>query len=214
MADIDIEKRSSHGLLWSILGLAALGLLLFWLLRGTNRDRISMVEEPATEPVPTAPAPVERTAPAAPGAVVTPGASAPAAAAAKQQYQQQCANAPTMAAGTESQHASRCLGLLTNAIEGSVSSDKIAAVRGRLDSARSATTQLGTAPDATAQARHTRDAFNEIAGALESLNPTGASHDAATQLSRTVEALRGHGFPGMKLDNPVLHKFTVLSYLL
>jgi len=173
MADIDIEKRSSHGLLWSILGLAALGLLLFWLLRGANRDQVTMVEEPATEPVPTAPATVE---PVSPTLTST------------QQFRQQCAQGTMTATGTgsESQYASSCLNLLTSAIESSVSPDRLGSIRSQLDNARSATTQLGTTTDATTQARLTKDAFGAIAGSFETLHPTGPGHDAAEILSQTA----------------------------
>jgi hypothetical protein len=172
MADIDIEKRSSHGLLWSILGLAALGLLLFWLLRGANNDQVTMVEEPATEPVPTAPATVE-----------------PTPVSATQQYQQQCAQAPTAVAGTGSQHTSQCLNLLTTAVESSVPAGQLSSIQPQLDNARSAATQLGTAADPNTQTQLTKDAFTAVGTAFETLNPTGTGNDAAKQITETASQI-------------------------
>jgi hypothetical protein len=136
-----------------------------------------MVEAPATEPVPTAPANVERTS------------TAPAASAAVQQYQRQCGQAPTSITGTESQYTARCLGLLTSAIESSTGTTQIGSIRSHLDGVRSAATQLGTTTDLNAQSKHTKEAFEKIAGAFETLNPTGTNREVAGQLSGIASSM-------------------------
>lgn len=174
MADIDIERKSSHGLLWAILGVAALGLLLFWLLRGSDTDQVSMVDDqPATETSPS-------TTPVAPAAPATPPAV--------QQYQQACAQPQTGSTMPEAQYTSNCIGLLTSALEGSVSSSQLSTIQPQLDSARAAAGQMTTTQDANAQSELTHEAFDSLAGAFESIQGT-TSASAVAQLNATADAV-------------------------
>ncbi len=173
MADIDIEKRSSHGLLWAILGVAALGLLLFWLLRGSDTENVSMVDAPATETAaPTTP--VEPVAPATPPAV--------------QQYQQACAQPQTGSTMPEAQYTSNCIGLLSSALEGSVSSSQLSTIKPQIDSARAAASQMTTTQDPNTQSELTHEAFDSLASAFESVQGT-TSASAVAQLNSTADAV-------------------------
>lgn len=174
MADIDIERKNSHGLLWAILGIAALGLLLFWLLRGSGADRVTMVgNEPATETATPSTVPIQPAPPTTSAAV--------------QQYQQACGQPQTGSPMPEAQYTSNCIDLLALALEATAAS-QLTSLQPRIDSARAAATQLATEQDSIAQSELTREAFDSLVGAIESIHGT-TSTAAVDALEQTAEAV-------------------------
>lgn len=53
MAHLDIQKKQSHGWIWLALGALVLALLLWWLLAGSDRNRVAENEIP--DPIAAAP---------------------------------------------------------------------------------------------------------------------------------------------------------------
>jgi hypothetical protein len=192
MAEIEIERRTSDGLRWAILGIAALGLLLFWLLRGSGAERLTMVEDqPATETA---------TQPANP--ILAP---APTTNAAVQQYERACARPASASPIVDAPYTSHCIDMLATAIEGSTEPGRLPSIQPRIDSARSAATRLATEQDANRQAELTREAFDSLAGALETARGAGSSVAAVTQLTQAAQAVASD--QPLSAQSAVVHAF-------
>lgn len=156
MADIDIERKPSSGWLWALLGLVVLALILFWLLRGTDTDTITMTEQPAAEPIPTTPPATAPTATATPAAL--------------QQYQQQCATPQPQQMSVDHQYTAQCMNMLVEAITGTLPPDQVDAAQSQLQTASEAAASLAASPaDATSHSATTQQGFMAIASALQTV---------------------------------------------
>ncbi len=178
MADIDIERKSSTGWIWALLGLVVVGVALFWLLRGSDGVQVAMVDEPAMESVP-----------AAPTTDAPPTSALPAA---LQQYEERCTASQPEAMGLDHRYTAECLRLLAGAVEGTVSADRLPAVQPHLQSAREAAGRLASSDsEATTHSQTVRDSFDSLASALEDLQRQWHAdlESQVQQLNQTVEAV-------------------------
>lgn len=188
MADIDIERKSSSGWLWALLGLVVLALLLFWLLGGDRQETAMVDEQAETEMAPTQPPATEQ-----PTTAIT---TAPAA---LQDYQQRCGEPQPGQMALDHEATSQCLTMLTSAMEATLDESQRSAIQSKIDAANASARELmASGADSMEQSRMVRSAFSSIADALDEIQERDHPQleGAVEQLDETVESID----PGQSLQ--------------